>query len=245
MRPIALGLTASATSSPDSASPTWQRIAEQVGKHFRATGPLTLPFWARTETAEGMQDSSITTDQLWHGLASGLVFTLDSKGRLADNSIVVWTASPELNAALVTAVRAADSALAFVFPPGPEKQPKGRIRLRLIDYTYRSGPAVGLALLSIPLIRVDQPIRLLNRPHTIYPAAALSIGLQGRVDAQFIVAESGLVAPESIMILRATVRDFAIEARKVFLKARFAPAMVDGCPVPMAMRQRVSFNIGR
>ena len=66
-RRIALGLTASSVDAPDSVSPAWHRIAQQVGRHFRVTGPITLPFWARPEVSDSLRFTLLMSDEPWHG----------------------------------------------------------------------------------------------------------------------------------------------------------------------------------
>ena len=76
----------------------------------------------------------------------------------------------------------------------------------------------------------------------VYPARALSRGLEGYVDLSFTVTTTGTVSDP--IILFSTSSLFERAATRAVLKFKYKPRVVDGVPVDVAgVKTRISFHI--
>ncbi len=76
----------------------------------------------------------------------------------------------------------------------------------------------------------------------VYPARALSRGLEGYVDLSFTVTSSGTVRDP--IILFSTSSLFERSATRAVLKFKYKPRVVDGVPVDVSgVKTRISFQI--
>lgn len=209
-------------------------------QNYRQPSGLSLPPWARyVEIEEKPRDLYAPG----YGLATHVGFYLDQYGRLADTLISVTSASPELNASLVAAVRRADSAGIL---PNSHQAKKRHLILSVIDWDRRaSAPAAPLARVSVPVIRVDSGPSPISIPRPVYPRPAQRNGIEGRVELQYVVLETGQADPASFHVVRTNYREFAASAIEVITRGRFRPARLAGCPVPILIQQKVSFRISR
>lgn len=76
----------------------------------------------------------------------------------------------------------------------------------------------------------------------VYPARALSRGLEGYVDLEFVVTEAGSVRDP--VVLFSTSSLFERAATRAVLKFKYKPRVVDGVPVEVpGVKTRISFKI--
>jgi len=76
----------------------------------------------------------------------------------------------------------------------------------------------------------------------VYPARALSRGLEGFVDLSFTVTTTGTV--EDPIVLQSTSSLFERAAIRAVLKFKYKPRVVDGVPVSVAgVKTRISFQL--
>lgn len=75
-----------------------------------------------------------------------------------------------------------------------------------------------------------------------YPFSLMRAGIGGGVITRFFVDETGRVVGE--VATKATHKEFAKETVDAIRLWRFAPAVVDGRPVPVAVSQEISFGRG-
>ncbi|MBT8081238.1 MAG: energy transducer TonB [Gammaproteobacteria bacterium] len=76
----------------------------------------------------------------------------------------------------------------------------------------------------------------------VYPARALSRGLEGFVDLQFTVTTAGTV--EDPVVIQSTSSLFERAAIRAVLKFKYKPRVVDGVPVPVpGVKTRITFML--
>ena len=76
----------------------------------------------------------------------------------------------------------------------------------------------------------------------VYPARALSRGLEGFVDLQFTVTTAGTVRDP--LVLQSTSKLFERAAIRAVLKFKYKPRVVDGVPVEVpGVKTRISFML--
>ena len=76
----------------------------------------------------------------------------------------------------------------------------------------------------------------------VYPARALSRGLEGFVDLQFTVTTAGTV--KDPIVLQSTSSLFERAALRAVLKFKYKPRVVDGVPVEVpGVKTRISFQL--
>lgn len=92
---------------------------------------------------------------------------------------------------------------------------------------------------------VDRPVQPLSGVVPVYPAAMRFAGIEGEVEAQFIVNEQGGAEVSSLRIVRSTNDRFAGSVRQALPKMRFVPAQLGGRPVAQTVQQLFSFRLNR
>lgn len=209
--------------------------AQTVGEHFSAPRALTLAYLPTRQPS-----ASPTMDDL--GLGGDLKFKLDSRGHLK-LPISVTTTAPELNEALARALLMADSAGELSPTPATPDFADGIVRLRISASRERPPVAVPLLAARLRVLLVDSSPQLISYQNPKYPKGAQYAGVSGRVVLRFVVGESGGVIPSTMQVVEAEYREFIDAAVAAMLQAKFAPAEVSGCAVPMQVQQALSFKI--
>lgn len=175
------------------------------------------------------------------GLGGSLVFYVTSFGTLADTPVLVDTDSPELNRALIAAVRRADSA-ATLPPLTTDIGPDGVVPLRIIAAPKLPRGSFGLTRTRFISIRADAPVEVLHIPLPQYPMALWGPVAPGNVELLYVVDTSGKAMPGSIRVASGATNVLAYAAVTAIRAGRFKPASVRGCPVALAVRQRMIFR---
>lgn len=89
---------------------------------------------------------------------------------------------------------------------------------------------------------LDQPLTVLTRIPPLYPLGAKSRGIQGWVEVEFVVTESGHV--ENIQILSAEPEKvFDASVLQCVSSWRFSPGKIQGVPVKTLARTRIRFEL--
>jgi TonB family protein len=200
-----------------------------------ASGPRPVQRPNPLPAPDGLDDATVL---VW--------FQVRGDGRLDGLSLERGSGWRALDLAVQRAVLRADSARALKPLPGPLAG-KG-IDLWLAVGTSRLEQAMNLpvayyrAVHYRPGVAQERP-RLLHLGHQPrFPPAALQAGIGDTMLVAFVVDTTGHVERGSIRFLRATWREYAEEVIKTLRSARFAPARVAGCPVPMRMREPFTFT---
>jgi len=90
---------------------------------------------------------------------------------------------------------------------------------------------------------VDEPVRPVNIPSPRYPPVMQQAGIEGRVEAQYVVDTTGHAEPRSWKVLRSSNKAFEEPAREAIMKAVFRPARIRGQAVRQLVQQAITFNI--
>ena len=92
--------------------------------------------------------------------------------------------------------------------------------------------------------QVERQVSLLpGAPAPNYPEALRAAGIEGRVIAQFIVDERGLVESDSVRIVTSDNALFEASVRSVLKRMRFAPAEIGGKKVRQLVQMPFVFTI--
>jgi len=210
--------------------------AQTIGEHFSAPKALTLAYMPTKHAS-----ASPTMDDF--GLGGRLQFKLDSHGRLK-KPIAAATTAPELNAALARALIQADSANELWPPPKTPAFADGLVQLRVYSTRERPSMAAPLMRAKVRVLTIDVPPRLKSAEPPKYPLDAKAAGIPGRVVLRFVIGENGRVIPSTVQTVEAEYREFIDASVESILSARFEPAEIAGCPVPMQIEQGLAFKIG-
>lgn len=82
-----------------------------------------------------------------------------------------------------------------------------------------------------------------GNPQPPYPSALQSSGIEGEVDAQFVVDVNGRADMSTFKVLKATNDLFAAAVRSTLPRMKFYPAEVGGHKVRQVVQQAFMFNI--
>jgi len=199
-----------------------------------------MPFWARISGPPDTAPRAFTV--LGSGLFSDISFHWTAEGRLRGD-VELATAIPELDAAIVAAVRRADSAGVFPPPGQGEGWDGGRIALRLVRWEPTDTLGVGLIRLVLPILRADSPVEVIRIPPPRYPAAAQEGGIGDAIDLVYVVGANGRMVRGSARMVGGRYRAFAQAAIEAVEKGEYRPARIAGCAVPQQVAQRIQFHI--
>ncbi|HET7535551.1 MAG TPA: TonB family protein [Candidatus Didemnitutus sp.] len=88
--------------------------------------------------------------------------------------------------------------------------------------------------------KVSQPPILVKPVNPVYPYALRNSNVQGLAEIAYIVDTKGV--PRQVQVVSANHPAFAQAAQEAIAQWRFKPAMNDGKPVAVLVRQYVTFN---
>ena len=92
---------------------------------------------------------------------------------------------------------------------------------------------------------VDDPVSPINQPKPRYPPVLQQAGIQGFVEARYVVDTTGRAEPASWKVLSSTHQQFEPSAREAAMKSTFKPARIKGRPVRQLVQQLFTFKIGQ
>jgi TonB family protein len=104
-----------------------------------------------------------------------------------------------------------------------------------------TGRELRLADSIFPLANVDRPPELAAQVRPRYPEALRGSGLHGIVELEYVVTQDGRVDGATMQVTTSSHRAFAEAAVNALLTARFRPALRNGRPVAVRVRQSVRF----
>ncbi len=94
------------------------------------------------------------------------------------------------------------------------------------------------------VLSVDsEVVRLEGSAAPVYPEALLSHGIEGSVEAEFVVDTTGLVDPTSVHIRRSSRAEFAAAVRLALMGMEFRPAWRGARRVRQLVSQRFTFHV--
>ncbi len=105
-----------------------------------------------------------------------------------------------------------------------------------------TGPVTGETFLQT---EVDDPVQQITFPKPRYPPVLQQAGVQGFVDATYVVDTLGHAEPSSWKVQRSSNQQFDAPAREAILKALYKPARIRGAAVRQLVQQKIVFNIGQ
>jgi TonB family protein len=92
----------------------------------------------------------------------------------------------------------------------------------------------------------EAPPRLLSVGyHPRFPDAAIRTGIGDSLIVEFVIDTTGRAEQHSIVLIRAGYREFAEEAIKAIMSARFAPGRIGTCPVAVRVQVPINFCYSR
>jgi hypothetical protein len=214
--------------------------AEAIREQFGRLTMLRLPFGARVVSKKPKKPIGSYAPYGLHGFVR---FQLDSTGRLTNTTIAASSASPDIADAVITAIERADSAYGFP-PPSPAlRREHGEISLRFVDTVETKDPSVALMRLIIPTVPADADPAVFNVPKLEGPPplpgsiGTVVIEPGARVLIEFIIGTDSVIEPGSLQILESPNGQLATNALRGIQTARFRPARIGGCLVPVLVRQ--------
>lgn len=218
-------------------------VLRRIAASFVAPDRVTVPLWPATYNAEADSDSPATpSDVTGVGPFTGELWIDLKKGRVAHALWHLAPGSPQLQAALLEAVRRADSEQgASGLMPRPRRRGTVRVALRTASRPELM-TGVPILRLRVALIRVEQPVAVIHIPSPAFPTGGRRHGTRATVDLQYVVREDGRASSTSMRVLQADDSAFAASAREAIAAGEFQPARTRGCAVQMLVQQRVSYR---
>jgi TonB family protein len=104
------------------------------------------------------------------------------------------------------------------------------------------GSDAGHAATVLTESEVDDLPVLLAAGALRYPSVLAAARMEGSVTLEFVIDAEGRVAPQGMKVLAASHQGFVAAAEEAVRTTRFRPARKDGHPVPVRVRQTVTFR---
>jgi TonB family protein len=106
------------------------------------------------------------------------------------------------------------------------------------------GPPASLPAVVYSVLQVDQMVeRYANSAAPVYPPELSARGVQGKVDATYVVDTAGRVDTTTINVMQSDDPRFTRSVITALAEARFRPAMRQGKTVRQLVQQRFSFKL--
>ena len=105
-----------------------------------------------------------------------------------------------------------------------------------------TGPVTGEAFLAE---QVDDPVAVISQPKPRYPPVLQQAGVQGFVEALWVVDTTGHAEMARFQVLKSSHPQFEAPAREAVAKSVFKPARIKGRAVRQLVQQRFLFSIGQ
>ena len=243
--------------APDTARQYAVGLLSEFEKVFRLPSPIGFVAWGGADA----RDSATSPT-----MAAEASITIAPDGQLIALALIQSSLVAAVDSALLSGVRATTQG-GGVLPPsvhGIDKPLTVFVGLGVgKPARWDAIPDTGPAERPVMPIRrmVELPLRLLDLPvkrfssmvsidmerstHARYPEGLSGAGWDGAVDVEYVVSPAGSVIPQTIRVLGGTERRFAAAVLEALKGARFLPARIDGCPVPVLTLQRFEFRAGR
>jgi outer membrane biosynthesis protein TonB len=98
------------------------------------------------------------------------------------------------------------------------------------------------------------PPKVTGKLKKLYPRSAKDMNIEAIVNVEILISSNGRVLSVNILAIRLTkalppelhtviTKDFARDARKILLEARFTPPVVEGKNVPVKMEMPIKFRL--
>ncbi|MDF1502544.1 hypothetical protein [Roseisolibacter sp. H3M3-2] len=236
-------------------SPWAELTLQAVAEHLALPRPVRLPVWTSVAAPSARPTRAALTraaaDTVAPTLANTILAVVTPAGRLReDPARIAASLDQGADLALVRALRAADSAR--VLPPASDGR---RDALHVfVGYAIAGrGGGVDSAARAHPLSLVRRDVHVLSEtpwpvPGTrgpAYPPGELANNVPGDATLEFVLDEHGVPFAHTLRPVRYTGWGFARAALEFVPGARFTPARVGGCGVPMLVRQPFEFRLTR
>ncbi len=93
--------------------------------------------------------------------------------------------------------------------------------------------------------QVEQQVEPISGTHVAYPETMRSSGVEGEVDAQFVVDEHGRVQGGSFKVLNSAPAAFVAAVKEALPSMRFKPAQIGSTRVSQVVQQSFKFKLDR
>lgn len=91
--------------------------------------------------------------------------------------------------------------------------------------------------------QVEQQVEAISGTHVEYPEALRSSGIEGEVQAQFVVNENGRVEPGTFKVLNSANDAFVTAVKRALPDMRFRPARIGDTKVSQVVQQSFVFKL--
>jgi len=233
-----LSLAAPRTASAEEQE-AYQAIAIAIASVFQQPTSVSLPGWPGTFVPFDVDSADPV--QAYLGLAGSLELNLDRDGHLVTDAVHVVSGSPEVAFGLRQAVRSAAAQGELPRLTRAQWPQHGRVHFQLLESQRPIPDAVAIVHVKIQGLAVDELPRLV-RP-AVGDSPALASDVWDEAVWEFVIAPTGRAIPSSFSLLKAKFSEYAEAARDILVRSVFQPAMIDGCPVPMLVREAVRFQV--
>ncbi len=216
-------------------------FVEEFRSHFKLPARLPLSVVSGSPPCDSLGSRCASASL---NLGASVYATAHDDGKLSDIQVVDGSLIPALADSIATALRAMSKAGTA---PSTGDQESVALVMQLTSEENPDSIPAERRVFKAKIPHYDIPFRYATMPaagvDAKFPFTARLAGLGDSVTIAFTVDSDGIIAPESLELVRASYRDFVSSVLDALGKTRYHPAYLGDCAVATRMTQRFLFKV--
>jgi hypothetical protein len=170
-------------------------------------------------------------------------FTLHRDGTASRVQVFVPSLVPGLDSVITATITRIGTARLFPYALDEDAVDSASVQLRLTSERDGQGTAIDVFASMFPSLPVTDAELRDSLPSPEYPEAERLAKVTGQVLLKLVVDVNGEPVVETVEVLQATTRGFALSALTLVPRIRWSPAHVDRCAVPQLVYVPVRYAL--
>lgn len=216
-------------------------FVEEFRSHFKLPARLPLSVMSGSPPCDSLGSRCASASL---NLGASVYATAHDDGKLSDIQVVDGSLIPALADSIGAALRVMSKAGTA---PSTGDQESIALVMQLTSEENPDSIPAERRLFKAKIPHYDIPFRYATMPaagvDAKFPFPARLAGLGDSVTIAFTVDSYGIIAPESLELVRASYRDFVASVLEALGKTRYHPAYLGDCAVATRMTQRFLFKV--
>ena len=219
-------------------------LMQEVAFRFRAPHPLRVPvFSAGPIEMRTLRASNAGQVGLREPVLNAVYdFFMHRDGSASGLEVLVPSHVAALDSVVMDAIKQTSAEKSLPFPLNELPNDSVFLQLRLTSAYAGRDPTLDLFASYFPLLPVVDAARIGPEPVPIFPKEELKAGMFGDVRFQVVVDNNGRPDLQTMELLHAPTRGFALSAVNTLATMRWTPARVGDCLVPQVVHVNIRFE---
>jgi len=220
-------------------------ILQEFGAHLRLPRPMRLPVFspgpAQMRSLRLLRTGDTTLRLPL--IDATIQFLMLRNGTASHIEVTHPSLIPGFDSAAIASLRQMSEEKLFPLVSDEALSETIPLNLRLTSAADGVGIELPLFASFFPKLRVTDAILREPAPTPVYPKDERSVGAEGDVLFQVVVNSDGEPELETLELMHASTRGFAVAAFEAVRQMRWTPAHVDSCSVPQVVSVPIRFTL--